>query len=71
MTQLVMHAYDDGEGRHRPIYSVCVAGGRAFVRAMADEWADTAERLERLLNAGPPASRQAEEAQVDPYLNPN
>jgi hypothetical protein len=67
MTQLTVHATDDEMGRPVPAYSVCVARGRIFVRAFQPEWADTASRLEVVLNArhaGQPAQARAAEQEV-------
>lgn len=52
MTVLTMHAYDEGERRVTPAYSVCVTRGRAFVRAIRQNWEPAAERLQNVLNAG-------------------
>jgi hypothetical protein len=51
MTQLTVHAFDEQRGQPETAYSVCVTGGRAFVRAFRPEWAETAQRLEVTLNA--------------------
>jgi hypothetical protein len=68
MTQVVMHVSDEGAEGFLPAYSVCVAGGRAFVRPLRDEWAETARGLEQRLNrqdlAGSPALATGEGGQA-------
>ena len=51
MTQLTVHAFNAELGQPETAYTVCVAKGKAFVRAFRPEWAETAQRLEVTLNA--------------------
>ena len=55
--QLVMHAYDEAEGRLAPVYAVCLAGDRAFARAMNVRWTEAARRVEASLNEALAAAR--------------
>jgi hypothetical protein len=50
MAQVVMYVSDEGAHGFLPAYSVSVTGGRALVRALRDEWAETARSLEQRLN---------------------
>jgi len=54
MTQLVVRTWDEAAAQFVAAYTVCVAGRRVLAQAVRPEWADTARRLEAVLNAGRP-----------------
>lgn len=57
MTQLVVKTYNETAGHSFPAYAVCVADGRATVKAVREEWKETARRVEAALNAARPWER--------------
>jgi hypothetical protein len=51
MMQVIVHAYDESEGRPVPAYAVCRTGRAFYAEAMRPGWTDTAHRVADSLNA--------------------
>lgn len=51
MTQLIIHEYSEEQDRAVPAYAVCLTARAAFAEPLEPQWAATARRVERSLNA--------------------